>query len=111
MNQTQPNVIAFGPDGNCTLALCDLEQSVYRYRPSLPANVIFIALYSVAMAIHIYLGIRWKTRGFMVCMIVGCVDEILGYAGRVMMYYNPFKFVAFMIQIGMSTQLMSFALN
>lgn len=100
MAESNPNVIAFGPDGNCTLALCPIEASVYRYRPSLPANIIFIALYAVAMLAHIILGVRWKAWWFMWCMIAGCVDEIIGYAGRVMMYYNPFNFNAFMIQIG-----------
>lgn len=33
-------------------------------------------------------------------MITGCAAEIIGYSGRVMMYYNPFRFDAFMIQIG-----------
>lgn len=98
-------VVAFGPDGNCTLELCPIEQSVYRYQPSLVANAIFLALYGVALIVHTILGLRWKTQWFMWCMIVGCIDEILGYAGRIMMHYNPFKFSAFMIQIGKSTNL------
>ncbi|ODM21991.1 hypothetical protein SI65_02835 [Aspergillus cristatus] len=32
-------------------------------------------------------------------MSVGCVSALLGYVGRVMMYYNPFNFDAFMLQI------------
>ncbi|KAB5558664.1 RTA1 like protein-domain-containing protein [Coniochaeta sp. 2T2.1] len=92
-------LVGFGPDANCTLALCGVEHSVYRYRPSLVANSIFIALFALAMAVHVGLGIRWKTWWFMWCVIVGCVAEIIGYAGRVMMWYNPFKFTAFMIQI------------
>ena len=34
-------------------------------------------------------------------MSVGCVSALLGYVGRVMMYYNPFNFDAFMLQISM----------
>lgn len=33
------------------------------------------------------------------CMVAGCLDEVVGYSGRVMMWYNPFNFAAFMIQI------------
>jgi hypothetical protein len=94
------HLVYFGPNANCTLELCDVGHSVYRYRPSLAANAAFIALFSVAMAVHIVLGLRWKTWWFLSGMILGCLSEIIGYAGRVMMWYNPFKFAAFMIQIG-----------
>lgn len=104
-SQEGPHYIGFGPDANCTLDVCSIEHSVYRYRPSLAANVVFIALFALAMAIHIILGMRWKTWWFMWAIITGCAAEIIGYAGRVMLYYNPFKFSAFMIQIGMLSQL------
>jgi hypothetical protein len=95
-----PYAVVFGPRANCTLDICPVEISVYGYRPSLAANIVFIALYAVAAAIHLYLGIRWKQWWYMGCMLVGAVNAIIGYAGRVMMYYNPFSFAAFMIQIG-----------
>jgi hypothetical protein len=95
-----PNgLIVFGPDANCTLDLCPLEWSVYKYRPSLAANVIFIVLYALAMGIHIFLGIRWRTWFYMIFMILGCLFEIIGYIGRLLMYSNPFSFPGFMIQI------------
>lgn len=94
-----PYVIVFGPQANCTLDICPVEISVYGYRPSLAANITFIALYAVAGLIHAYLGIRWKQWWFMGCMLVGAANAIIGYIGRVMMYYNPFNFSAFMLQI------------
>jgi hypothetical protein len=93
-------VVVFGPDANCTLEICPVEISVYGYRPSLAANFVFIALYALSMTIHLYLGVRWKHWWYMGCMLVGGANAIVGYAGRVMLYYNPFSFVAFMIQIG-----------
>ncbi|KAF7561159.1 hypothetical protein G7046_g2969 [Stylonectria norvegica] len=89
----------FGPDANCTLALCPLEWSVYKYRPSLPTNIVFLLLYAVAMAVHVYLGVRWRTWWFMTFMILGCLVEMIGYVGRIIMYNNPFSFPGFMIQI------------
>ena len=94
-----PNVVVFGPRANCTLEICPVQSSVYGYRPSLAANLSFIALYTVASLIHVYLGIRWKQWWFMACMLVGAANAVIGYAGRVMMYYNPFNFAAFMLQI------------
>ena len=63
-------LIAFGPDANCTLDLCPVEWSVYQYRPSIPANSVFLALFGIAMFIHIYLGIRWRSWGYMVIMMI-----------------------------------------
>ncbi|KEZ41986.1 hypothetical protein SAPIO_CDS6563 [Scedosporium apiospermum] len=94
-----PYIVVFGPSSNCTLDLCPLEYSVYRYRPSLPANITFIALYILALLVHAYLGFCWKQIWFMVCMILGCLSEIVGYVGRVLMHGNPFMFAGFMIQI------------
>ncbi|KAL2128811.1 hypothetical protein VTI74DRAFT_8604 [Chaetomium olivicolor] len=93
------NVVVFGPDANCTLDICPIEWSVYGYRPALAPNITFIALYAVAALIHAYLGFRWKQWWFTGCMLVGAANAMLGYAGRVMMYYNPFNFASFMIQI------------
>ncbi|OTB15100.1 hypothetical protein K445DRAFT_301731 [Daldinia sp. EC12] len=89
----------FGPGSNCTLEVCPVDISVYGYVPSLAANAIFLALYLISACIHVYLGIRWKSWFFMGCMVLGAVNATLGYAGRIAMHYNPFDFVAFMLQI------------
>ncbi|SPQ24693.1 6e80bec3-ca3f-4ba2-afb5-8579566786a1 [Thermothielavioides terrestris] len=94
-----PYVVVFGPHANCTLDICPVELSVYGYRPSLAANTTFIALYALSAVIHTYLGIRWKQWWFMGCMLLAAASAIIGYIGRVMMYYNPFNFSAFMLQI------------
>lgn len=93
------NRISFGPDANCTLSTCPIEASVYGYRPSIPANSIFLALFSLAIIVHVALGIRWRSWGFMAFMIFGCLVEIVGYAARILLYKNPFDFLAFLIQI------------
>lgn len=92
-------MVVFGPEANCTLSLCPIEMSVYKYRPSLAANGTFIALYSIAMAVHIFLGIHWKSWFYMIMMIFGCLIEIVGYIGRIILYNNPWSFGGFMIQI------------
>ncbi|KAH8882615.1 parasitic phase-specific protein PSP-1 [Thozetella sp. PMI_491] len=94
-----PGIIVFGPHSNCTLDICPVEASVYRYRPSLAANYTFFGLYALALVIHAYLGFRWKSWFFAGSMVAGCINAIVGYTGRILMYYNPFNFTAFMIQI------------
>ena len=91
--------ISFGPDSNCTLELCPIEWTVYQYRPSLAANITFIVLFFLAMLAHIYLGIRWRCYGFMTFMVFGCVWAMVGYAGRVMLWEDPWSFTGFLMQI------------
>lgn len=95
-----PDVILFGPDGNCTLEICPLEASIYGYRPRLSASIAFIVLYALSVFIYIYLGWRWKKWFFMGCMVLGALAAIAGYLGRIIMYNNPFNFTGFMLQIG-----------
>ncbi|RGP81133.1 rta1 like family [Fusarium longipes] len=90
---------AFGPDSPCDLDTCPIDWSLYGYRPSLAANIVFLVLFSLAGIVHIYLGIRWKSWGFMTGMLLGCMSEVIGYVGRIMMYYNPFSYNGFLIQI------------
>lgn len=97
------NVVIFGPGANCTLEICPVEWSVYQYRPSLAANATFLALYSLAMLIHIYLGYRWRSWWFAAFMIVGCISECVGYVGRIIMWNNPFNFAGFLMQITLVT--------
>lgn len=79
-----------------------MEWSIYGFRPSLAANAIFLALFVLVGMGHGYLGYRGKSWGFMVGMLLGCLSEVLGYAGRIMLYNNPFSFVGFIVQIGSS---------
>ncbi|KAL7915563.1 RTA1 like domain-containing protein [Trichoderma velutinum] len=98
-SESHPVLIAFGSDENCTLSTCPVEESILSYRPSLPANVIFAACFGAIALVHVYLGWRWKSWGFMIGMILGCTSEIIGYIGRIMLWQNPFSFPGFMIDI------------
>lgn len=90
----------FGPNANCNLDVCCPEFSVYGYIPGLAPNTAFLAVFAGAMLIHVLVGLIWNQWWFMCCMVAGCVDEILGYAGRVWMNQDLWNFNAFMIQVG-----------
>ncbi|KEY69105.1 hypothetical protein S7711_10188 [Stachybotrys chartarum IBT 7711] len=92
-------LIGFGPEANCTLDICPIEWTVYQYRPSLPANSVFIAFFATGLLTHVYLGYRWRSWFYMTFMVLGCLFAIIGYAGRLMLYDNPFAFTGFLIQI------------
>ncbi len=92
-------LVFFGPDANCTLALCPVEFSIQGYRPALGVQIAFIALFGVSMLIHLAQGIRYHTWFFASMMVLGCIGEMIGYGGRIMLYQNPFSFDGFIIEI------------
>lgn len=95
----EPTFIFFGPHANCTAELCSYRWSVYGYRPEMSANVFFMCVFFALLVAHVVIGARRKAWAFMSFMIAGCADEILGYAGRVCMYYDLWNFKAFMVQV------------
>ena len=60
---------------------------------------VFLALFGIAMVIRIILGLKWRTWFFGVDFLYGCVSEMVGYGGRIMLWENPFSFVGFLMQI------------
>lgn len=79
----------------CTLETCDIELSMYKYRPSLVANVIFAAIFGISAIIYGAQGFQSrKFLGFTVAMVLGCIAEAIGYVGRALMWKNPFDDVS-----------------
>ncbi|KIW84882.1 hypothetical protein Z517_00270 [Fonsecaea pedrosoi CBS 271.37] len=95
--------IGGGDDANCTVSVCPIDMSVYGYRPSLGASGALIALYSLCIIAQVLLGWRYRAWGFMSLMVLGCVDEIIGYVGRILYWQNPWAQPGFIIQIVLIT--------
>ena len=91
--------VTYGPDANCTLELCPLDVTIFHYRPSLAANTVFLVFFAIALLIHMALGIKWRTWVFSSVMALGCLSEVIGYGGRILMWKDPFEFAGFMVQI------------
>ncbi|KAK7552289.1 RTA1 like protein-domain-containing protein [Phyllosticta citricarpa] len=84
----------------CTLSTCPLSDSYWAYRPSLPANSFFLALFALSLVLYLCQGIFSKRfLGFTVAMVSGDLLEVLGYVGRIMAYHNPFSEDGFLMQI------------
>jgi hypothetical protein len=94
---------AGGDNSNCTVSVCPIELSVYGYRPSLAASGTLIALYSICMIIQLFLGFKHRTWWYMISMFFGCLDEILGYVGRILYWRNPWQQTGFIMQIVLIT--------
>ncbi|KAF2496162.1 RTA1-domain-containing protein [Lophium mytilinum] len=70
---------------------------LYRYKPSLPAAVIFIVLFAVTTFFHVFQC--WKHRSlFMIALIVGGTFEFVGYAGRAVSAHNTQSLNPYIIQ-------------
>ena len=78
---------------------CRVQDSIYGYFPSLPANAFFLALFLTLLIAQLYLGVRYKTWTFAVALSCGCFVEAVGYVGRLMLHHNPFSNNGFTMQI------------
>lgn len=86
--------------GACDISTCSVQLSIFKYRPSLAANSVFIALFGLSLVLHGLQGARYHERTFAILMMLGCACEMIGYGGRIIMYYDPWSFSGFIMQIG-----------
>ncbi|KAM3080870.1 hypothetical protein ACMFMG_004829 [Clarireedia jacksonii] len=86
---------------NCTSITpsCPVEYTIYGYTPSLGFNAFFLAYFTLFSLIHLILLPRYKTYFYSITLIVGCLGEVTGYIGRVLMNHNPWSSIGFQIQI------------
>ncbi|KAJ2897547.1 hypothetical protein MKZ38_004619 [Zalerion maritima] len=79
---------------------CDDVEGHYQYDISLPANAVFLAIFSLSLLLYLAtFAIKRTGLAFTVAMVLGSICEILGYAGRVMGHLNRFDMNGFLIQI------------
>jgi len=78
---------------------CPVEASIYGYYPSLPATCFFLAFFVICGLLNLAIGWRYRTWTYMIAMCLGCLAQVLGYTGRILLHYNPFNNVGFEIQI------------
>lgn len=80
-------------------AECPVESSIYGYYPSVPGNAFLLAWFGVFLIMNTFLGIRLRTWTYMIAMSLGCICEVIGYAGRLVLNDNPFSKAGFDMQI------------
>lgn len=80
--------------------LCEHVPATYEYDIDLAANAFFCAFFSLSIIAFVVTWIFTRTgTAFNVALILGCLCEVLGYAGRIMGYVNPWDGNGFMMQI------------
>lgn len=76
----------------CTIDTCPASESMLGYRANLAGNALFAALFAIMLLAQFGFGIRHKTWSYLVAMGFGLVLEVVGYAGRLLLYKDPFNF-------------------
>ncbi|KAF2257599.1 RTA1-domain-containing protein [Lojkania enalia] len=91
----------FSIDSNvrCTLETCCLAQSSFLYLPNWGGNLFFTIYFGVFCIPQLWLGIRYRQKGFAIGMLIGLILETVGYAGRLMLHNDPFDANAFLIYL------------
>lgn len=79
----------------CNSCICPLELDGWHmgfmsYFPSLAGNAVLAVVFGLCLLPQLYLGIRYKTWGFLICMTGGLLLEVVGYIGRILMRDNMF---------------------
>lgn len=109
------------PDSNlltqpqCNQTICPLStynQAWFSYLPSLPGNALYEALFFILLVLQLFLGIRYKTWGFLIGMVSGLILEVTGYIGRLELHFNPFKkspFLVYLVPLTMGPAFLSAA--
>lgn len=89
------------PYDGCTKvsSRCPVEGTVYGYYPNLAANVIMLVVFGTCAAAQVILGIKYRVQTFAILVCLGCIGEVGGYVGRVMMHSNPWSDGGFTIQV------------
>jgi len=85
---------------DCTLSTCNITTSYYFYRVSLPANVVFLVLFTIStLGFFLTYAFTRRALAFHFAMLCGVILEVIGYAGRIMSWENQWKETGFLMQI------------
>ena len=89
------------PYENCTdiSPVCPLDQTIYGYYPNVGANAFFAAIFGICLIANSYLGIRYRTWTYLIALWFGCLGEIVGFIGRIILLSNPWSATGFEMQI------------
>lgn len=82
--------ILIQPHTSCTLDTCPLSQAEVLYDPNLGGNAFYIAIFALLLLFQIFLGVHYRTWGFFAGLSIGLLLEVIGYAARVQLHFNPF---------------------
>ncbi|XMA14633.1 hypothetical protein WAI453_007424 [Rhynchosporium graminicola] len=90
----------YNPNFICSLATCSVKiWGFVKYQPSLPGNILFLVLIDLLGLAHLILGAWYHTGTVCVAMVLGLAAESTGYVARILLHFNPFYRIYFLIYL------------
>jgi hypothetical protein len=84
----------------CNYTTCPLDPfGQLFYRPSLAGNALYLSIFVLGLLVASGLSVKYKTWGYLVAIIGGAGLEVIGYAGRLMLWQNDFNNNSFIIYL------------
>ncbi|GAA5990631.1 hypothetical protein JCM10908_003161 [Rhodotorula pacifica] len=71
----------------------------YGYVPSISLAVVFLVVFGITSLLHLVQLVISRRYWWMVCMVIGGVLEVLGWAARLWAHWAPLSFNAYVMQI------------
>ncbi|KAK4939458.1 phospholipid-translocating ATPase rsb1 [Elasticomyces elasticus] len=93
------NVTLLNNTDLCTFQTCPLSLAHVGYDPNLAGNVLYIAIFALALAAQVLFAIKYRIWGYGIAMFGGLLLEIVGYVARVQMHYHPFAKTPFLMYL------------
>ncbi|ROT38266.1 RTA1-domain-containing protein [Sodiomyces alkalinus F11] len=78
---------------------CPVEFTVYGDYFTTGACAFFVAIYAVLLIAQSYLGYRSKAWSYISYLAIGTAFELMGYAARIALSYNPWNYPGFVVQL------------
>jgi hypothetical protein len=109
------NITLFLDPNLCNVNVCDLSLAHFNYVPNLAGNALFAAIFGIYIIINLFFGIRHRTWGYMVAMVLGLIGEVIGYIARILLHNNPFdptgnNFIIYLVCLTLAPALFSAAI-
>ena len=78
---------------------CPVEATTYGYKPNIAGSIFFAAMFGGLGCLHFLVNAYFQAWTFLVSISLGAILELLGYAARCQMHFNPWDSRMFKLQI------------
>lgn len=78
---------------------CPVSDTIYGYYPNLAGNAFLASIFGICAIVQVMLGVKYRVVAYTVLVVLGCIGEVVGYIGRLMLHANPWNSGALSIQI------------
>ncbi|KAH8595057.1 RTA1 like protein-domain-containing protein [Bisporella sp. PMI_857] len=77
---------------------CPVEDTTYGYYPNLAGNTVFVVVFAICAIAQVILGSIYRLKSYSILVCLGCMGEVVGYIGRIIMHSNPWNTSGFIMQ-------------